>query len=371
VPQPGQTLNAVTFANIMQGWHWGEMALSEWCLPLLMLCEAALLLVAANTGFIAGPTVLANMAVDSWVPSQFRLLSSRLVVQNGLWFYGLVSILVLLGTGGKVSVLVILYSINVFITFSLSMFGLCLYWLKHKTEPQWLKKFCLAAVGFLVTSSILIITIVEKFAEGGWITLFITGTLFYICVRIRRRYKSVDRQLQALAVQNYEPNYLRTRFPPPIDPTQPTAVFFVDESIGICMNTVVRVRTLFPDVYKNYIFLGVGEVDAGTYGREAELRKMVHSVNDSLRYFVNYCHNVGLPSTSYCGYGIDTAESLSELADDIKMKYPNCIFFGGEIMFSEEDWVTKILHKDEALGIQRLLHQKGLQTILLPINLSN
>jgi len=371
VPQPGQTLNAVTFENIMQGWYWGDIALSEWCLPMLMFFEASLLLVAANTGFIGGPTVLANMAVDSWVPSQFRLLSSRLVIQNGLWFFGLVSILVLWVTKGKVSVLVILYSINVFITFSLSMYGLCLYWLKHKAEPQWRKKFCLAAVGFFVTSSILVVTIAEKFTEGGWMTLFITGTLFCICVLIRRSYTSVDKQLQAIAVQNYQPNYLRTRFPPPIDPTQRTAVFFVDQTLGIGMNTVARVRTLFSDLYKNYIFLGVGEVDAGTYGREAELRKMVHTVKDSLRYFVNYCHNEGLPSKSYCAYGTDSAECLSELADVVKKRYPNCTFFGGEIMFEEEDWVRKVLHKDEALGIQRLLHQKGLQTILLPINLLN
>jgi hypothetical protein len=53
-------------------WRWC------WC------WKAGLLFVAANTGFLGGPTVLANMAVDSWVPRQFRNLSGRLVTQNGI-----------------------------------------------------------------------------------------------------------------------------------------------------------------------------------------------------------------------------------------------------------------------------------------------
>lgn len=369
LPTPGQTLNAVAFSNIMREWHWGSISLSDWLLPMLMFFEAMLLLVAANTGFISGPTILANMAVDSWVPAQFRLLSSRLVIKNGLWFLGVVSILVLLGTEGKVNILVILYSINVFITFSLSMFGLCCYWLKNKKVPQWRKKLTLSTVGLIVTVSILMVTIIEKFTEGGWVTLFITGALFFICVMTKRHYKKVDKQLQKIAIRHYQPDYLRTRFPPPLVPTQQTAIFFVDQTLGIGMNTLMRVRALFGDLYKNYIFLGVGEVDAGIYGRELEIKKMVHTANDSLRYFVNYCHNEGLPATSYCAYGTDSAECLSELADKMKVLYPNCTFFGGEIIFEKENWLTKILHSDNALVIQRLLHQKGLQTILLPINL--
>ena len=333
VPEAGQTLNATTFSNIMKEWQWGSVAVGEWFLPMLMFSEALLLLVAANTGFIGGPTVLANMAVDAWVPAQFRLLSSRLVIKNGLWLFGVVSILVLWGTDGKVSVLVILYSINVFITFTLSMFGLCLYCLKNKKERQSHCKFGLAIVGFIVTFSILMVIILEKFTEGGWITLLITGILFYFCVMIRRSYQAVDKQLQSIAVQHYQPTYIRTRFPPAIDSNQKTAIFFIDQSLGVGMNTLARVRVLFNGLYKNYIFLGVGEVDAKSYGREVEIRKMVHTVNDSLRFFVNYCHNEGLPATSYCAYGTDSAECLSELAEKMKKLYPNCTFFGGEIMF--------------------------------------
>ena len=71
-----------------------------------------------------GPRVLANMAVDRWMPTRFASLSDRLVTQNGVLLMGAAALLVVLGTSALVNTLVVLYSINVFITFSLSMVGM-------------------------------------------------------------------------------------------------------------------------------------------------------------------------------------------------------------------------------------------------------
>ena len=123
VPVAGQTLNAVVFHSIL-----GDSASGKLLLLITLLFEAGLLFVAANTGFLAGPSVLANMAIDGWMPNRFRHLSTRLVIQNGLFLFGLFALAILLWCRGKVSLLVVLYSINVFITFSLSLFGMCVYW---------------------------------------------------------------------------------------------------------------------------------------------------------------------------------------------------------------------------------------------------
>ena len=69
------------------------------------------------------------MAVDSWVPRQFRNLSGRLVTQNGILLMGLGALGILAWTEGNVSMLVVLYSINVFITFTLSQLGMVRHWL--------------------------------------------------------------------------------------------------------------------------------------------------------------------------------------------------------------------------------------------------
>jgi len=124
-PAEGQTLNAVAFGAIIESFGWDAHA-GQAALWVVLALEAGLLFVAANTGFLGGPAVLSNMAADSWVPHQFRYLSTRLVTQNGILVMGLGSLVILLWTGGSVSTLVVLYSLSVFLTFAVSLFGLCL-----------------------------------------------------------------------------------------------------------------------------------------------------------------------------------------------------------------------------------------------------
>src|SRR5436309_997749 len=126
-PVEGETLNAVTFRAILQD-AIGNPAIESPTLWLILALEGGLLFVAANTGYLGGPAVLANMAADSWVPHQYRYLSSRLVTQRGIVLMGVAAIGILIATGGSVALLVVLYSINVFLTFSLSLLGLCICW---------------------------------------------------------------------------------------------------------------------------------------------------------------------------------------------------------------------------------------------------
>src|SRR5216684_7251138 len=83
-PVEGQTLNAVVFGSIIETFNWGAGTSGAVALSTVLVFEAGLLLVASNTGFLGGPAVLANMAADSWVPHQFRYLSTRLVTENGI-----------------------------------------------------------------------------------------------------------------------------------------------------------------------------------------------------------------------------------------------------------------------------------------------
>ena len=99
------------------GGHWYGDAF----LWITIISEGALLFVAAQAGFIDGPRVLANLAHDSWAPHWFANLSERLSTHNGIGLMGGAALAALWFTGGDVTTLVIMYSINVFLTFSLSM----------------------------------------------------------------------------------------------------------------------------------------------------------------------------------------------------------------------------------------------------------
>src|SRR3989338_6889005 len=113
--QSGKTLNAALFENMTQSWPlpWGATFVL-----VTLFSEAMLLFVAAQAGFLDGPRVLSNMAIDRWVPKRFDLLSDRLVTQNGILIMGIASLILLFASNGSVGLLVVLYSINVFITFS-------------------------------------------------------------------------------------------------------------------------------------------------------------------------------------------------------------------------------------------------------------
>src|SRR5262249_19898905 len=109
--------------------------------------------VAAWAAFVAGPSTLAAMAVDEWVPKRFKNLSERLVTQNGVLTMGLAAAAVLAYTKGAVALLVVMYSINVFLTFTLSQFGMARHWLESRRERRhWRRRLAVEPVGAVLTA---------------------------------------------------------------------------------------------------------------------------------------------------------------------------------------------------------------------------
>jgi amino acid transporter len=366
-PEPviGKTLNAVVFESIL-----GPTSLGHTLLFITLALEAGLLCVAANTGFLAGPSVLANMAIDNWMPNRFRHLSTRLVIQNGLFLFGLFAIMILLWCRGKVALLVVLYSINVFVTFSLSLFGMCVYWIKKRREAsnRWIWRLFFSFIAFLITSSILCITLYSKFQEGGWLTVVVTCTVILICYLIKRHYVKFNKKLAKLDIQ-LKQMITHTPNPPVLDPKQPTAVIFVAKNPGIAMHTLLNVIRIFPKHFKNFIFLSAGIVDVESFIGQHELEKLKKEVNQTLRYFVTYCHQYSIAADSYSAFGTDTVEELVNLAEKVSEKFPNSIFFSCKLIFDHDNLITRFLHNETAITLQRHLHLIGKELVILPMKI--
>jgi amino acid transporter len=365
-PKEGQTLNAVVFSSIIDSLGLGG-GISQTVLILTIGLEGALLFVAANTGFLAGPSVLSNMAVDQWVPNQFSSLSSRLVTKHGVIVMGVAALALLGWTGGKVELLAVLYSINVFITFSMALFGLCVYWWRHRFEGKsWLRHIALSLLGFLLCAGILVVTVFEKFTEGAWATVIITGAVITLCLLIKRHYDATRAQLRKI-------DELFSAVPsepceaPPLDPDAPAAVFMVSRSRGAGMHTMLWVQRLFPGNFKNFVFLSVGAVDTAAYGGEGTLEKLQKETHEALEYYVNFCHQHGIAAKAYEAYGIDRVEELTKLVLQAKEAFPNCVFFSSKLIFVNDNWFTRILHNQTPLAMQRILHLMGLQMVILPM----
>jgi len=368
-PVEGQTLNAVVFGSVLDSMGLSPAA-NRAALLVVLATEAGLLFVAANTGFLGGPRVLSNMAADSWLPHQFRHLSTRLVTQNGIVIMGVAALLIVLWSRGSVDLLVVLYSINVFLTFTLSLVGLCVYWWRARGgDRRWLHRLVFSGIGLALTAGILAVTVIEKFEEGGWVTVLITSLVIVLCLAIHRHYDWVKARLKEVDEIFSAAPCPRAEHPPSLDPRQPTAVFMVGSSRGGGLHTVLWVQRLFPDHFRNFIFISAKAVDAQSYGGAEEIEKLRAALDRSLAFYVNYCHANALAATARFSLGTDRVDELVKLADDIQREYANCVFFTSKLVFRSENWVTRLLHNQTALALQRRLHLSGMQMVILPMQL--
>jgi hypothetical protein len=369
-PMPGETLNATTFRRIIASMGFGGEVLNHVLLAVALAFEAGLLFVAANTGFLGGPSVLSNMASDSWVPHQFRYLSTRLVTQNGILVMGVAALAILFWTRGQVTLLVVLYSISVFLTFAVSLFGLCLYWWRHRKDTdnvRWVRRFLLSLVGFVICAGILAILLVERFTQGGWATALIIAAIAGLCVFIRNHYRETKR-----AISSVDQVFASQPFGPVTEPREPdpdahTAVFIVGTSRGGGLHALLWVLRMFPGHFKNFLFVNARTVDAHAYGGEGAMEKMREDAAKTLEYFVDFCQSHGMASASYIGFGTDAVEEVTRMCEQINREYPNSIFFTSKLIFASDNWFTRLLHNQAALAVQRRLHFEGLQMVILPM----
>jgi amino acid transporter len=368
---PSETLNASVFKLITAEWSIAGINISDEFVGLALICAAGLLVTAANTGFIAGPNVLAAMAVDRWMPHMFSSLSNRLVTKNGILLMGFSAMGALVMTGGVVHLLVILYSINVFFTFTLTLAGVTRHRWSERRNPRIWHKLAIAFLAMVVCATILTTTVLEKFSYGGWKTILITGLVILLAVRIRRHYERVSARMKEIEADIGSAMFATDRpLPeekPKMDPRQPTAVFLVGGSSTTGMHTFLWVQRLFPGVYKNFVFASVGEIDTEEFSDESRWHALRRDTKASLKQYVDYCTRRGMPATYYHDYGTDVIETVSRLTERISADFPNAVFFAAKLIFEKENFTTNILHNQTAYMLQKRLHVKGQNLIIMPM----
>ncbi|HSA78587.1 MAG TPA: APC family permease [Nitrospirota bacterium] len=373
-PQSGKTLNAVLFETMTQGW--GETGTAF--VFITLFSEAALLFVAAQTGFIDGPRVLANMALDRWFPTKFAMLSDRLVTQKGILMMGGAALATMLLTGGSVKYLVVLYSINVFITFFLSQLGMVRHWWQVRgKEGHWEKKLFINGVGMALTFFILMTMIIIKFHEGGWITILLTGTLIVIALLTRRHYRNTFRLLHrldelvkvaeascpAFPSEQGRDKELKVKY----DPQDKTAILLVNGFNGLGLHTLLSIIRLFGGTFKNFVFVQVGVVDAGNFKGAKEMSYMKAEVRDVLDRYVHYMRCHGYYAAGYSSFGNDVIEEIARLTPEILERFPNSILFGGQLVFPNANFLSGVFHNYTIFAVQRKFYNQGIPVVILPI----
>lgn len=361
----GKTMNAVLLEKVAAGFPLGTTFV-----VVALFTEGALLIVGAQAGFIDGPRVLANMAADSWLPRRFTALSDQLTMSNGIVLLSLTAIAALIYTHGDVRALVVMYSINVFLTFSLSMLGMAKYYWTHRLwKLKWRRKLGLFVVGFVFCTVILVVTVYEKFLEGGWLTLVITGTLIAICFLIRRHYRSVSKKVEVFS-EDFDslPRVADAEAGEP-DPSLPVAGLLVPSYNGVGLHSILTIRTQFPTQLAGFVFISAGQVDSGRFKGAGAIADLQFEIDFGCRKYVEFARSLGIPATQRTATGIDAVQSLGELCEEVARDYPNVIFFASQIVIKNERWYHSFLHNQTAFVLQRKLLQAGHKLIIWPMRI--
>lgn len=368
--EPGRTLNAVVFEDTLaQLFPNAEMARTIG-LGVAMVFAASLLLVAANSGFLGGPAVLAWMALDKWAPHGFANLSNRLVAQNGVLAMGIGAGFLLLFTGGQVHHLVVLYSINVFLSFSLSLTGLVRYNLTHRRDRKlgrWVINLAISVVAAVVAASILVTLFLAKFSQGAWVAVLV-ALLFAACgwwVRdhYRRFDRSMDRTFDELLMRDPA---AEVEIPKGARMKRPVGIVTGPHG-GAGLHALMHAQRLFRGQFDSVIIISAGEVDAEAYGGHEALERLKQQVGERCAQIVAWSRDHGMPAKVYTGFSTDAVETLEELCLKVRADYPNVVFVATRPMTRPHGWASTLLHGGTAISLQRRLHGHDAPLIVLPM----
>jgi hypothetical protein len=158
------------------------------------LSTALILFLAANTSYNAFPRLAALLAEDGYIPRQFAYRGDRLAFSWGIVLLSAVAAVLIVAFGGVTTLLIPLYSVGVFVCFTLSQGGMVLHWRRNR-ESGWRRRMAINAVGAVLTAVVLAIVVFEKFTGGAYLVVILIPTIVGVMLFINRQYAASARHL--------------------------------------------------------------------------------------------------------------------------------------------------------------------------------
>lgn len=161
---------------------------------IIQATTTVILAMAANTAFAGFPILLSIIARDGFVPRQFALRGHRLGYSNGILLLAIAAGILIIIFQGDTHLLIPLYAIGVFTSFTLAQSGIFLKWCRTKPKG-WLYKAFINGLGSLITFITVIVIAITKFLSGAWVVLLIIPVLVVLMHKIREHYKTIAKRL--------------------------------------------------------------------------------------------------------------------------------------------------------------------------------
>jgi amino acid transporter len=165
--------------------------------PILILAQVAtalLLVLAANTSFADFPRLSSFLARDGFLPRQFAFRGERLAFTTGIIALSGMAMALLFFFKASVSGLIPLYTLGVFLAFTLSQSGMLVRWYRRR-EPGWLRGLIINGLGALTTAIVGLVVGTSNFLQGSWLVIVLVPILMALLWGIRHHYRSLDQRL--------------------------------------------------------------------------------------------------------------------------------------------------------------------------------
>jgi len=277
----------------------------------------------------------------------------------------------LIYTRGDITTLVVMYSINVFITFSLTELGMARHWIKDRAkEPRWKSQLAIHGTGLVMCVSILAVIVFEKFSQGGWITIVVTSVVIAFAFWVHAHYQNIReglKRLDDILTTVPMPDHDADAEPPALDMNAPTAVISVASFSGFGLHQILSIHKSFPGFFKQFVFVSAAVVDSGTFKGAEEIERLERTTEDQVQKYIAWTRAHGLKADYRIAVGTEAVSTIEELCLAIAEQFPRAIFFTGRLIFEEEKWYHRLLHNETPHAIQRRLQFQGSQAMVLPI----
>ncbi|MDF2844390.1 MAG: amino acid permease-associated region [Herbinix sp.] len=307
---------------------------------MIQVFTSLILILAANTAYNGLPQLLYILAHDGYVPRQFSSRGTKLSFSNGIMFIFIMSSVLIIAFRSETHLLIPLYSVGVFVSFTIAQYGIFKQWIKNK-EKHWQYKAAINGFGAIVTLVVSVIVFYTKFMDGAWLLAIALPTIMIAMWSVQRHYASISKELK---LNSFYPYY--------------------DKDVVSTTHCILMVHDINKPFLKaiNYANSISNNITALHVCRHPEHARILRQQWEELKIPIE----LKVIETPYRDIIKPMDEYLSQREKELKHGENISVII---LKFITEHWYDNILHNQTTYFLsQNLSKHKNIATIILPFH---
>jgi amino acid transporter len=371
-PEGDMPMNAILFQQASAVFGGGTLSRLATTIPLL--AEAALLVMAAQTGFVDGPRILGALATDRFLPRRLTRLNGRLAPAPGILVVAAGALAATALTGARLEPLIAIFVVAVFVTFTISQWAMLRHAVRRRLlSVAWRRDAAVHAVGLTLCAAILAGSI-ASWKTTAYVALAIIAAVVSLAIAIRRRYAAMARAVERVGDEAAPPVVPPRHRPGPmrtddlISRDAAVAVVVLGERTELARVAVWWLARM-PAGLGGVVLASVALLDAEAVQGEERLRELEAERRRRLERVAADLRRSGLPVAIELRRGADVLEAAASLVRDLLRGRPAPSVVVGFRAALETSPVDPLLRDDLAVRLQARLQRDGIGMMVLSIPL--